>query len=140
MAKSKFVNIAVYPATKEKVDKIKDATGKNYDAILNDLLAGVVVDDVETYEREKVFMTLKYIDNTTGKIKSREVTFKELHEARVGQQFGAEFNPAERNYINSWIEVIYNQVEDVVLMLNECNSDFDGVMSYNSTLIHVKMF
>ena len=135
-------SIAVYPATKTKVDHIKKATGKSYDTIINDLLinSGIEVDDVVTIERDKVAVSLKFFYNDEPEVKIKDVTFQMLREAPVGAVFIAEPSARGVDYMNSWCELVFKRDEDVILLCTERYCDEDGLIQDNTSVVHIKYF
>lgn len=141
--------------TKANRDRLKQI---NPDKSINDIITelienqpGMQVDDVITIDRDPVALTLKYweilpvqtfddeIPSKIGDIKTRDVTYKELHQQPVGTKFMANPVTPGENYFHSTAEIVSKSQEDIILRVSEV-SNRQGIVDVLNSVVHIRLF
>ena len=139
---SEFTTIQIKKSLRDKLDLVKGENNLTYNQIVEKLLqqsGGVIVEDTVEVGREQVALSLKYLDNTAN-TKIRDVTFRELASASVGDVFSVVDSPLSANdWVMSKAKVMAKENDDVILLVNEI-SDVGGRISGIKSVVHVALF
>ena len=139
---SEFTTIQIKKSLRDKLDLVKGENNLTYNQIVEKLLqqsGGVIVEDTVEVGREQVALSLKYLDNTAN-TKIRDVTFRELASANVGDVFSVVDSPLSANdWVMSKAKVMAKENNDVILLVNEI-SDNGGRISGIKSVVHVALF
>lgn len=134
---SKYKSIQITENTKQKLDLCKGINNLSYNNIIENLLAqsgGTIVEDVITITREHTAFILKYFDNMEN-CKTRDVTFKDLHDSKPGDVFKVIEEPIGDGWVNSKATVINKLGSMVILLVEEFNDD-----TCIKSVVHVELF
>lgn len=139
---SEFTTIQITKSLRDKLDLVKGENNLTYNQIVEKLLqqsGGVIVEDTVEVGREQVALSLKYLDNSAN-TKIRDVTFRELASASVGDVFSVVDNPLSANdWVMSKAKVMAKENADVILLVEEISDDAGRVSSIKS-VVHVALF
>ena len=139
---SEFTTIQIKKSLRDKLDLVKGENNLTYNQIVEKLLqqsGGVIVEDTVEVGREQVALSLKYLDNSAN-TKIRDVTFRELASASVGDVFNVVDTPLSANdWVMSKAKVMAKENGDVILLVNEI-SDNGGRISGIKSVVHVALF
>ena len=139
---SEFTTIQIKKSLRDKLDLVKGENNLSYNQIVEKLLqqsGGVIVEDTVEVGREQVALSLKYLDNTAN-TKIRDITFRELASASVGDVFSVVDSPLS---VNDWVmskaKVMAKENADVILLVEEISNDGGRVSSIKS-VVHIALF
>ena len=139
---SEFTTIQIKKSLRDKLDLVKGENNLSYNQIVEKLLqqsGGTIVEDTIEVGREQVALSLKYLDNTAN-TKIRDITFRELASASVGDVFSVVDSPLS---VNDWVmskaKVMAKENADVILLVEEISND-DGRVSSIKSVVHIALF
>lgn len=139
---SEFTTIQITKELRDKLDLVKGENNLTYNQIVEKLLqqsGGVIVEDTVEVGREQIALSLKYLDNSAN-TKIRDVTFRELASASVGDVFNVVDSPLSANdWVMSKAKVMAKENADVILLVEEISDDA-GRFSSIKSVVHVALF
>ncbi len=134
---SEFTTIQITKEVRDKLDLCKGTNNLSYNDIVEKLLqqsGGVIVEDTIEIGREQVAFSLKYFDGDGGS-KVRDITFRDLAAASVGDWFFVTDSVVGNDWVNSRARVVSKDSMDVILLVEEFTSS-----SSIKSVVHVELF
>ena len=137
-----YTTIRITKSTKKKIDKMN--TGgmpiSHFLEGLMDSIGGCVVDDVVEISRDPIAYILWQLDYDNPENNSKTpITFQELKNARVRDEFYPSDAPLSKNMMRMEAEVIFR--DDISVVLRVLRKTIkDGKPSYTTHLVHADLF
>ena len=129
----------------EKINKMKGADGTVADVIekLLSTVDGCTIDDIQEIERDSVAIRLEYTvfdGNKNFSIKNEYgITYQELKLGKVGDEFTANLNPTDDEYMLDTAKILYVDDRSVLVRVTSIVKDKDGELS-EVQMVHVDLF
>lgn len=139
---SEYTTIRITKSTKEKIDKMNSSEmpiSQFLEELINSV-GGCVIEDVVEISRTPEAFTLYQLDYDAPENNSKRViTFQELRNARVRDEFSPGKISLSKNLLTMEAEVVFRDDISVILRVL-CKTLNDGELSYTTKLVHVDLF
>lgn len=137
-----YTTIRITKSTKEKIDKMNNSDmpiSRFLDEFF-EAVGGYVKDDVVEISREPIALTLWQIDfDNPENNRKRDITFQELRNARVRDEFYVDAPANSKNIVTHDAEVIFKDDISVILRVIK-NETIKGESTFSTRLAHVGLF
>ena len=123
---------------------MKGADGTVADVIekLLSTVDGCTIDDIQEIERDSVAIRLEYTvfdGNKNFSINEYGITYQELKLGKVGDEFTANLNPTDDEYMLDTAKILYVDDRSVLVRVTEIVKDGDTEIS-GVRMVHVDLF
>ena len=140
-----YTNLRIKKSTLEKLNKMKGESGTVADVIEKMLASydGCTIDDIEEIERDSVAINLEYHTyDETGTFRNQQgygITYQELKLGKVGDEFTANIDPTDDEYMLDTAKILYVDDRSVLVRVTEIVKDGDTEIS-EVRMVHVDLF
>ena len=140
-----YTTVRIKKSSLEKINKIKGETGTVADVIekLLSTMDGCTIDDIEEIERDSVAINLEYHTyDETGTFRNQQgygITYQELKLGKVGDEFTANIDPTDDEYMLDTAKILYVDDRSVLVRVTEIIKDGDSELS-GVHMVHVDLF
>ena len=140
-----YTTVRIKKSSLEKINKMKGADGTVADVIekLLSTVDGCTIDDIQEIERDSVAIRLEYTvfdGNKNFSIKNENgITYQELKLGKVGDEFTANLNPTDDEYMLDTAKILYVDDRSVLVRVTSIVKDKDGELS-EVQMVHVDLF
>ena len=140
-----YTTVRIKKSSLEKINKIKGETGTVADVIekLLSTMDGCTIDDIEEIERDSVAINLEYHTyDETGTFRNQQgygITYQELKLGKVGDEFTANIDPTDDEYMLDTAKILYVDDRSVLVRVTEIVKDGDTEIS-EVRMVHVDLF
>ena len=140
-----YTTVRIKKSSLEKINKIKGETGTVADVIekLLSTMDGCTIDDIEEIERDSVAINLEYHTyDETGTFRNQQgygITYQELKLGKVGDEFTANIDPTDDEYMMDTAKILYVDDRSVLVRVTEIVKDGDTEIS-EVRMVHVDLF
>ena len=140
-----YTTVRIKKSSLEKINKIKGETGTVADVIekLLSTMDGCTIDDIEEIERDSVAINLEYHTyDETGTFRNQQgygITYQELKLGKVGDEFTANIDPTDDEYMMDTAKILYVDDRSVLVRVTEIVKDGDSELS-GVHMVHVDLF
>ncbi len=130
-----YTTVRIKKKSAEKINKMKGVNGSVADVIekLLSSVEGCSIEDVVEVPRESVAITLEYTSfgrNTFNTKQEYGITFQQLKNGKVGDEFTANPNPEDKYYMNDTARILYVDDESVLVRVSEHVKTEEGENSF----------
>ena len=140
-----YTTVRIKKSSLEKINKMKGADGTVADVIekLLSTVDGCTIDDIQEIERYSVAIRLEYTvfdGNKNFSIKNEYgITYQELKLGKVGDEFTANLNPTDDEYMLDTAKILYVDGRSVLVRVTSIVKDKDVELS-EVQMVHVDLF
>ena len=140
-----YTTVRIKKSSLEKINKMKGADGTVADVIekLLSTVDGCTIDDIQEIERDSVAIRLEYTvfdGNKNFSIKNEYgITYQELKLGKVGDEFTANLNPTDDEYMLDTAKILYVDDRSVLVHVTSIVKDKDVELS-EVQMVHVDLF
>ena len=140
-----YTTVRIKKSSLEKINKMKGADGTVADVIekLLSTVDGCTIDDIQEITRDSVAINLEYhtfdekanFNNQQG----YGITYQELKLGKVGDEFTANPNPTDDEYMLDTAKILYVDDRSVLVRVTSIVKDKEGELS-EVQMVHVDLF
>ena len=140
-----YTTVRIEKSSLEKINKMKGADGTVADVIekLLSTVDGCTIDDIQEIERDSVAIRLEYTvfdGNKNFSIKNEYgITYQELKLGKIGDEFTANLNPTDDEYMLDTAKILYVDDRSVLVRVTSIVKDKDVELS-EVQMVHVDLF